>query len=134
LTLGPAGFTDSTVDLTFDLAGDQDWFTVDVQQAGLLKARYSLDSTQLFAGTLLTTDPDSALIVGDFGRDWECGVHLPWLTSFGPDGCRMEGASLQPGLYHLSVTKFPPGPAPYQLILSWAPGVGPVAPAPRGRP
>jgi hypothetical protein len=132
LTLGPRAFSDSVVDLTFDGPADHDWFRVDGETAGILQARYNLDSTMY--GELVSVDTDSAVVVGDLGRGWFCGVEVPWLTSFGSDGCRVEGAFVQPGPYYLFVTRWPPGPAPYQLVFSWAPGaVPPPTPLRRGR-
>lgn len=124
LTLGPAAFADSVVDLTFDGPADHDWFKVEVQTAGILLARYTLDGT--LVGELVSGDADSAVFAGNFFRGWTCGVEVPWLVSFGPDDCLMEGASVRPGPYYLSVTS-DSGPAPYQLVFSWAPGAVPAS-------
>jgi hypothetical protein len=125
LTLGAVGFTDSVLDATFDGPLDEDWFTLDVQQAGLLQVRYSPDSTVF--GELVTADPDSAVRVGDLGGGSLCG-----LTSLFAGSCVMEEALLQSGSYHLLMNPFVLGLAPYlgpyQLVFSWAPSAALGAP------
>lgn len=135
LTLGSTGFTDSVVNLTFDRSGDIDWFRIVAQTGGVLhmRAPYDhLENTLYVQGEMASSDLDSAVVVGHLSAsDIWCGGGWPdmYLVSYGPDGCEVEGASLQTGAYHLMVgNKGYPGPGAYQLVVTWAPGILPVAP------
>jgi hypothetical protein len=127
LKLGPTVFADSVIDLTFAGDLDHDWFSVDVQTAGILYVDYLVDGA--LTGDLVSADADSAVVAGEFFRGGPCGDQVPRLT-YQPswDGCPVEGAPVQPGLYYLFAMRDPPGPAAYQLVFSWAPGRLPAGP------
>lgn len=133
VTLGPTAFADS-VGLTFDGVLDHDWFTIAVQTAGTLYAEFRFDGS--LTGALVSADSDSAVAAGLFGLSSSCADVGPnRLTRIATDGCVIDGAPVQPGLYYLIAMPYPPGPTAYQLALSWAPAAASAGPlSRRGRP
>jgi hypothetical protein len=126
LTLGSNGFTDSVINLTFDGAGDVDWFKVVAQTAGLLQVQSPIAPD----GELAPAGLDSAVVAGSFNFLDPCtGEALTGiLGSDGPDGCALDGVRLQSGPYYLVTGRsFADEAEPYQLVVTWKPGAAPAA-------